>query len=466
MYIQIKKWSYYMRLGEQLKADLKQRILSLPDGTKFATEAELCTEFGVSRMTVNKVLGKLAAEGLLKRFPRRGTFVCHKMIEVPEITGTIFEMRHRKLRIHIDEYRYSKTRSIWNTVLQKLKERMPGVDVIVADSPDEADLVWCSTRAGTKSPTLSAVTKAPAAIAALRKEVDMKGFFPCSLPLEHAALPLELSTCLNLWNGSLVRSVFGAKAAIPKGVVQPLLNKNWHAPDFPLVVSYLFCPLILLQWVCEGAIGYNPVTGHFDFHKPELREYLEFNRKMFERVSVLLDDYAPGREVEELLCHFIAGDILVLNTFSPQLQYLNGVPDIFVKSQPLGDCAPAIGIYIGIGHNARSYGLAARAASLICGDELSSIAAGFQRNIPARRSVAYSQEFLNGMPQGMTAVLEMLDKMPRLFNADHFFIHGKEVSELLGRYIIGDFTYHDIHKKLINSYSKKAKGKTKQLLSV
>jgi hypothetical protein len=70
------------------------------------------------------------------------------------------------------------------------------------------------------------------------------------------------------------------------------------------------------------------------------------------------------------------------------------------------------------------------------------------------------------MPQGMTAVLEMLDKMPRLFNADHFFIHGKEVSELLGRYIIGDFTYHDIHKKLINSYSKKAKGKTKQLLSV
>ena len=67
-----------MSLNDTISKALKERIGNLPDGARFATEAELCAEFGVSRMTVNKILTSLAGEGLLKRYPRKGTFVCRR----------------------------------------------------------------------------------------------------------------------------------------------------------------------------------------------------------------------------------------------------------------------------------------------------------------------------------------------------------------------------------------------------
>ena len=45
-----------MSLNDTISKALKERIGNLPDGARFATEAELCAEFGVSRMTVNKIL--------------------------------------------------------------------------------------------------------------------------------------------------------------------------------------------------------------------------------------------------------------------------------------------------------------------------------------------------------------------------------------------------------------------------
>ncbi|MBF8191799.1 GntR family transcriptional regulator [Nonomuraea sp. K274] len=44
-------------------------------GTRIPTEAELCEEFGVSRITVQRALRDLADAGLIVRFRRRGSFV-------------------------------------------------------------------------------------------------------------------------------------------------------------------------------------------------------------------------------------------------------------------------------------------------------------------------------------------------------------------------------------------------------
>ncbi|MEV0616332.1 GntR family transcriptional regulator [Nonomuraea sp. NPDC050404] len=44
-------------------------------GTRIPTEVELCEEFGVSRITVQRALRDLADAGLIVRFRRRGSFV-------------------------------------------------------------------------------------------------------------------------------------------------------------------------------------------------------------------------------------------------------------------------------------------------------------------------------------------------------------------------------------------------------
>jgi len=61
----------------QLNARLRQMIVSgdCPAGGKFLTERQVCERFGVSRVTANKALSNLVAEGLLEFRRGVGTFV-------------------------------------------------------------------------------------------------------------------------------------------------------------------------------------------------------------------------------------------------------------------------------------------------------------------------------------------------------------------------------------------------------
>lgn len=60
----------------RVKAHLKQGLASgrWPPGALMPSEAELVAEFGVSRMTVNRALRELQAEGLIERTQGVGTF--------------------------------------------------------------------------------------------------------------------------------------------------------------------------------------------------------------------------------------------------------------------------------------------------------------------------------------------------------------------------------------------------------
>lgn len=83
----------------QIKMYLNDKIQTRtwPVGFKIPTEVELANEFSVSRMTANKAIKELVSEGLLKRTPRLGTFVCHKKAESPlmEIRNIATEVRQR-----------------------------------------------------------------------------------------------------------------------------------------------------------------------------------------------------------------------------------------------------------------------------------------------------------------------------------------------------------------------------------
>lgn len=64
-------------LYQQLKNILKGQIVSgaLRVGDQLPSESELCTRYGVSRITVRQAIGSLVQEGLLYRRPGKGTFV-------------------------------------------------------------------------------------------------------------------------------------------------------------------------------------------------------------------------------------------------------------------------------------------------------------------------------------------------------------------------------------------------------
>lgn len=70
----------HQALYQSIKQDIlkKLQLKELNQGDRLPVESELMQQYGVSRITVSRALNELKSEGIIKRYPGKGTFVAHK----------------------------------------------------------------------------------------------------------------------------------------------------------------------------------------------------------------------------------------------------------------------------------------------------------------------------------------------------------------------------------------------------
>lgn len=130
-------------LHQRIQGEIENKIVSgeWPVGFRIPFEVDLAKQYGVSRMTVNKVLTQLARAGLIDRVKRSGSFVSqpHTQSAVLEIGDIRQEVESLKLPY---DFR----------VIERSKHKATSDDRLRLDVPASASVIdiTCLHRAGGK----------------------------------------------------------------------------------------------------------------------------------------------------------------------------------------------------------------------------------------------------------------------------------------------------------------------------
>ncbi len=124
-------------LYQRILGDIRDRILSgeWPPGYRIPFEHELTTQYGCSRMTVNKALSQLANAGLIERRRRSGSFVRR-----PQLQSAILEIHDIKAEVDALglPYRYE--------LVTRLQRKATRADLVRLDVPLPSTVLELSCR--------------------------------------------------------------------------------------------------------------------------------------------------------------------------------------------------------------------------------------------------------------------------------------------------------------------------------
>jgi|GEM_PF-6247216 DNA-binding transcriptional regulator YhcF (GntR family) len=459
-------------INSRLNEQLRQRIAVMSDGEKFPTEAELCEEFSVSRMTVSKVLHEITRDGLLERAPRRGTFVrksfetnlnhASEWLNESHSGGLLAGAVTHTLRVNIYEYRHEFIRSMWDELAAKLKGCTPGVEIEFSTEPEDAeqaDIIWASNRRDLKALNSDSFNTSEAARAAIARHCPEENYFAAAWPdlkrSGKAGCPFSLSASVYLWNDRLAEEHCpGLKQANIRQMTEFFIaERKRFASELPPAIFYVFVPFLLMQLASSGILEYDLRHGLSGFDKPEVAGFLKFNREIFAAAARLSDDRIVT-EIRGAMNLFLSGKALALNTFSPTLKVIpeNRVQEFSVSSAPIGPYAPAVPVYMGIGPNCRDLETAAATIGFFCGRRGQRILARHRNNIPALREMAYSEEFLKKSPRNMKQVLDVLDTASDVINLEHFMADKTGYCRKFSHYILEEIELTDLFNNTATKY--------------
>lgn len=92
-------------LYQKIKEDILRQIKDgqLLPGDKIPTEYQLMEKYGVSRITVSKALSELKSEGIITRFPHKGTFVTKSVLLPPLVRDAPIPSSHTAMPASMTE---------------------------------------------------------------------------------------------------------------------------------------------------------------------------------------------------------------------------------------------------------------------------------------------------------------------------------------------------------------------------
>lgn len=90
-------------LHRRIRSAIEAKILSgeWPPGTRIPTETELAASYGCARMTVNKALSELAADGLIERRRKSGS-----VVRQPVLQSAVLEIQDLKAEVEAAGFAY------------------------------------------------------------------------------------------------------------------------------------------------------------------------------------------------------------------------------------------------------------------------------------------------------------------------------------------------------------------------